>query len=47
LLVAEVAAARGIEPDAADAWIVDQIDGDSLSTRRARRAPGTESWGER
>ena len=28
LLVAEVAAARGIEPDAADAWIVQQIDGD-------------------
>jgi RNA polymerase-interacting CarD/CdnL/TRCF family regulator len=29
LLIAEVAAARGIEPDAADAWIVRQIDGDS------------------
>jgi RNA polymerase-interacting CarD/CdnL/TRCF family regulator len=29
LLVAEVAAARGIEPDAADAWIVEQIDGNS------------------
>jgi RNA polymerase-interacting CarD/CdnL/TRCF family regulator len=31
LLVAEVAAARGIEPDAADAWIVQQINGDSLN----------------
>ena len=47
LLVAEVAAARGIEPDAADAWIVDQIDGDPLSTRRVRRAPGAESQGKR
>jgi RNA polymerase-interacting CarD/CdnL/TRCF family regulator len=28
LLVAEVAAARGIEPDAADAWIVQQITGE-------------------
>jgi RNA polymerase-interacting CarD/CdnL/TRCF family regulator len=28
LLVAEVAAARGIEPDAADAWIGRQINGD-------------------
>ena len=28
LLVAEVAAARGIEPDAADAWIGQQINGD-------------------
>jgi CarD, C-terminal domain len=43
LLVAEVAAARGIEPDAAEAWIVDQIDGDPLSTRRVRRAPGAEA----
>jgi RNA polymerase-interacting CarD/CdnL/TRCF family regulator len=43
LLVAEVAAARGIEPDAADAWIVRQIDGDPLTTRDARREPGSES----
>jgi RNA polymerase-interacting CarD/CdnL/TRCF family regulator len=43
LLVAEVAAARGIEPDVADAWIVQRIEGDPLTTRRARRAPGAES----
>jgi RNA polymerase-interacting CarD/CdnL/TRCF family regulator len=43
LLVAEVAAARGIEPDAADAWIVEQIDGDPLTTREARWAPGAEA----
>lgn len=42
LLVAEVAAARGIEPDAADAWIVQQINGDPPTTRRARQAPGAE-----
>jgi RNA polymerase-interacting CarD/CdnL/TRCF family regulator len=47
LLVAEVAAARGIEPDAADAWIVQQINGDPLTTRRVRRAPGAESRGNR
>jgi RNA polymerase-interacting CarD/CdnL/TRCF family regulator len=29
LLVAEVAAARGIEPDAADAWVGVQLDGES------------------
>lgn len=43
LLVAEVAAARGIEPDAADAWIVEQINGAPLAApglRRARRAEG-------
>ena len=43
LLVAEVAAARGIEPDAADAWIVQQIDGDPLTTREAGREPGAEA----
>jgi RNA polymerase-interacting CarD/CdnL/TRCF family regulator len=42
LLVAEVAAARGIEPDAADAWIVQQVNGDPPTTRRALRAPGSE-----
>jgi RNA polymerase-interacting CarD/CdnL/TRCF family regulator len=40
LLVAEVAAVRGIEPDAADAWICQQIDGDPRTARRVRRAPG-------
>ena len=45
LLVAEVAAARGIEPDAADAWIVQQIDGDPPTRGRTRRAPGAESAG--
>jgi RNA polymerase-interacting CarD/CdnL/TRCF family regulator len=45
LLVAEVAAARGIEPDAADAWIVQQINGNPPTTRRARRTPGAESAG--
>jgi len=38
LLVAEVAAVRGIDLDAADAWIVQQIDGDPLTTGDARRA---------
>lgn len=42
LLVAEVAAARGIEPDAADAWIVQQINGDPLTARPIRRVPGAE-----
>jgi len=42
LLIAEVAAARGIEPDAADAWIVQQIDADPSTTPRARPAPGAE-----
>jgi CarD family transcriptional regulator, regulator of rRNA transcription len=37
LLVAEVAAARGIEPDAADEWIVRQIDGDLRKTRREQQ----------
>ena len=45
LLVAEVAAARGIELDAADAWIGQQINGDPLTARRVRRAPDAESWG--
>jgi RNA polymerase-interacting CarD/CdnL/TRCF family regulator len=47
LLVAEVAAARGIEPDAADAWIGLQIEGDPLTARRARRAPDAESRADR
>jgi RNA polymerase-interacting CarD/CdnL/TRCF family regulator len=47
LLVAEVAAARGIEPDAADAWIGLQIEGDPLTPRDMRRAPGAESRGSR
>lgn len=42
LLVAEVAAARGIEPDAAEAWIGVQIEGDPLTARRPRRAPDAE-----
>lgn len=42
LLVAEVAAARGIEPDAADAWIVQQIDGDPRTTRRGGPAEKLE-----
>lgn len=37
LLVAEVAAARGIELDAADAWIGRQIEGDPLASERPRR----------
>lgn len=45
LLVAEVAAARGIEPDAADVWIGQQIDCDPPAARRARRAQGAESSG--
>lgn len=47
LLVAEVAAARGIEPDAADAWIGQQIDGDPLTVRRLLRSPGAESRADR
>ena len=47
LLVAEVAAARGIEPDAADAWIVQQINGDRLAAHPIRRAPGAEPPGKR
>jgi RNA polymerase-interacting CarD/CdnL/TRCF family regulator len=47
LLVAEVAAARGIEPDAADDWIVQQVNGAPPRPRRARRAPGIESGGSR
>ena len=43
LLVAEVAAARGIELDAADAWIGQQITGDPLPARRAQPAPDAES----
>jgi RNA polymerase-interacting CarD/CdnL/TRCF family regulator len=45
LLAAEVAAARGIEPDAADAWIVQQIDGDPRTARRVGRATAAESQG--
>lgn len=47
LLVAEVSAARGIEPDAADAWIVQQTNGDPLTARSARPARGAESRGSR
>jgi RNA polymerase-interacting CarD/CdnL/TRCF family regulator len=47
LLVAEVAAARGIEPDAADAWIGLQIEGDPLTARRVQRVPGAEARGNR
>jgi RNA polymerase-interacting CarD/CdnL/TRCF family regulator len=47
LLVAEVAAARGIELDAADAWIGRQIDGDSLAARRVRRARDAEARADR
>jgi RNA polymerase-interacting CarD/CdnL/TRCF family regulator len=47
LLVAEVAAARGIEPDAADDWIVQQVNGAPPRPRRARRAPGIGSGGGR
>jgi RNA polymerase-interacting CarD/CdnL/TRCF family regulator len=32
LLIAEVARVRGIEPDAADAWIVEQINADAPAT---------------
>ena len=45
LLVAEVAAARGIELDAADAWIGQQITGDPLTARRVPRASDAESRG--
>lgn len=47
LLVAEVAAARGIERDAADAWIGLQIEGDPLTARRVRRAGRAESRADR
>ena len=47
LLAAEVAAARGIEPEAADAWIVQQIDGDPPTAGRVPRAPDAESRGDR
>jgi RNA polymerase-interacting CarD/CdnL/TRCF family regulator len=43
LLVAEVAAVRGIEPDAADAWIGRQIEGDTRRARGVRRACDAES----
>jgi len=42
LLVAEVAVVRGIEPDAADAWIVQQINTDAPTAAAARQAPDTE-----
>lgn len=45
LLVAEVAATRGIELDAADAWIVQQIDSDPRTAGGVRRAPDAESGG--
>jgi RNA polymerase-interacting CarD/CdnL/TRCF family regulator len=47
LLAAEVAAARGIELDAADAWIGLQIESDPLTARRVRRAPHAESRSNR
>jgi RNA polymerase-interacting CarD/CdnL/TRCF family regulator len=47
LLVAEVAAARGIEPDAADAWIGLQIEGDPLTARHLRPVPDAESRANR
>jgi hypothetical protein len=47
LLVAEVAAARGIEPDAADAWIGLPTKHDPLTARRVRRAPDAEQRGSR
>jgi RNA polymerase-interacting CarD/CdnL/TRCF family regulator len=47
LLAAEVAAARGIELDAADAWIGLQIESGPLTARRVRRAPHAESRGNR
>ena len=42
LLIAEVAVARGIEPDAADAWIVQQTNTDTPAAAGARQAPDTE-----
>jgi RNA polymerase-interacting CarD/CdnL/TRCF family regulator len=42
LLIAEVAVARGIEPDAADAWIVEQIDTDGPTAAGAPQPPDTE-----
>lgn len=42
LLVAEVAAARGIEPDAADAWIGLQIESDARPVRRLGRGRDAE-----
>ena len=51
LLVAEIAAARGIELDAADAWIALQIEGDPLTGRRLGRGrdatrPNTKGWAD-
>jgi RNA polymerase-interacting CarD/CdnL/TRCF family regulator len=42
LLIAEVAVARGIEPDAADAWIVQQTNTDAPTAAGAPQAPDTE-----
>jgi RNA polymerase-interacting CarD/CdnL/TRCF family regulator len=42
LLIAEVALARGIEPDAAEAWIVQQVTTDAPTTAGARQGPSTE-----
>jgi RNA polymerase-interacting CarD/CdnL/TRCF family regulator len=42
LLIAEVAVARGIEPDAADAWIVQQTNTDAPTAAGGRQAPDTE-----
>jgi RNA polymerase-interacting CarD/CdnL/TRCF family regulator len=42
LLIAEVAVVRGIEPDAAEAWIVQQITTDAPAAAGARQAPATE-----
>jgi RNA polymerase-interacting CarD/CdnL/TRCF family regulator len=47
LLVAEVAAARGIEPEAADSWIGLQIEGAPLTSRRARPARDAEKRARR
>ncbi len=45
LLAAEVAAARGIGPDAADAWIARQIGGEPQSAPVRRAARGAETSG--
>jgi len=42
LLIAEVAVARGIDPDAADAWIIQQTDTDAPTAAGAQQAPDTE-----
>jgi RNA polymerase-interacting CarD/CdnL/TRCF family regulator len=42
LLIAEVAVARGIEPDAADAWIVQHTNTDAPTAAGAPQAPDTE-----